>query len=53
MNTETVYSEKECLQTLLTLFEKGIIDKEQLLSRIPKGIIPDIEGLSEKKTEVV
>ena len=53
VNTETVYSEKECLQTLLTLFEKGIIDKEQLLSRIPKGIIPDIEGLSEKKTEVV
>lgn len=53
VNTETVYSEKECLQTLLTLFEKGIINREQLLKRMPAGIIPDISGLLKEDTEAV
>lgn len=48
----TAYSDKECLETLLTLFEKGIIDRNQLLSRMPKGIIPDIKGLIATESEV-
>lgn len=51
ITTETVYSERECLETLIVLFEKGIIDKNQLIKRIPKGIIPDIEGLSDEESE--
>ncbi len=47
-----VYSERECLQNLLTLFEKGIIDREQLLCRLPQGTIPDISSLIVSKTEV-
>ena len=52
MNTETAYSEKECLQTLITLFEKGIINREQLLTRMPDGIIPNIAGLLADNKEV-
>lgn len=40
-----VYSEKECTQTLLTLFDKGIIDREQLLERLPDGAVPDKKSL--------
>jgi len=49
----TAYSDKECLETLITLFEKGIIDRNQLLSRIPKGIVPDIKGLLTTESEVL
>ncbi len=45
ISTDTVYSDKECLDNLLVLFEKGIIDRKQLLTRIPKGIVPDIDIL--------
>lgn len=51
VSSASSYSEKECLDTLITLFEKGIIDRKQLLSRIPDGIIPDIEGLIKDETE--
>ena len=52
VSTAASYSAKECLDTLLTLFEKGIIDRNELITRIPKGIIPDIKGLLEKESEV-
>ena len=52
VSTSTTYSEKECLDTLLTLFEKGVIDRNQLIMRMPSGIIPDIKGLLEKESEV-
>ena len=41
----TVYSERECVNTLLTLYEKGIIDRAQFLKRLPDGIVPDKNGL--------
>lgn len=41
----TAYSESECTSTLLTLYGKGIINREQLLERLPNGIVPDREGL--------
>lgn len=42
---EAVYSLKEQLDTLNGLFDKGIIDKRQYLSRLPAGIVPDIDAL--------
>lgn len=36
-----LYGESERLETLLSLFEKGIINKRQLVSRLPDGIITD------------
>ena len=41
----TVYSEQECTNTLITLYEKGIIDRAQLLNRLPEGVVPDKNGL--------
>lgn len=41
----TVYSERECTNTLITLYEKGIIDRVQLLNRLPEGTVPDKNGL--------
>ena len=48
----TVYSERECLENLLNLFEKGVIDRNQLISRLPNGIIPDKNLLLTQSTEV-
>ena len=45
MGAGTVYSERECTSTLITLYEKGIIDRVQLLKRLPDGTIPDRDGL--------
>ena len=41
----TVYSERECTNTLISLYEKGIIDRVQLLERLPDGTVPDKNGL--------
>lgn len=47
----TVYSERECTNTLITLYEKGIIDRVQLLERLPDGTVPDINGLINNSLE--
>jgi hypothetical protein len=36
-----LYGDGERLETLLTLFEKGVIDKKQLVARLPDGVIAD------------
>lgn len=41
VSSGTVYSERECFQNLITLFEKGVIDKNQLIARLPNGSVPD------------
>lgn len=51
-NTSTVYSERESLNTLLTLFEKGIITREQLIERLPDGILTDKKSILKENTEV-
>lgn len=52
VGTGTVYSERECVNTLLNLFDKGIIDRKQFLERLPDGIVPDRQGLlNSEKTE--
>ena len=46
VNKSTSFTEKEQFATLLTLFDKGIITKAELLERIPKGMIPNIDGIN-------
>ncbi|MGI6280267.1 MAG: hypothetical protein ACOYJS_06895, partial [Acutalibacteraceae bacterium] len=52
VNKAPVYSDSDRLDTLITLFEKGIINKRELLKRLPKGIIPDIGELLAEGNEV-
>ncbi len=40
-----LYSDAERLETLITLFEKGAIDRKQLISRLPDGVIIDKKNL--------
>ena len=52
VGTGTMYSERECVNTLITLYEKGIIDRKQLLQRMPDGIIKDRDALlAEEETK--
>ncbi len=41
VSTGIHYGESERLETLLNLFEKGVINKKQLISRLPDSIIND------------
>ena len=52
VNPESSYNQKEGLQTLITLFDKGIINKAQLLKRMPEGIVPDLAELIKEAQEV-
>ncbi len=46
----TVYSEQEQFDTLLTLYEKGILDRRELIRRVPDGMLPNkFELLSESE----
>ncbi len=47
VTNDTVYSEKERTETLLHLYEKGIINREQLLVRLPDGVVNDKSALLE------
>ena len=49
---KTVYSDRENLENLILLFEKGIINRNQFLCRLPQGVIPDIKGLIKEESEV-
>ena len=49
--TASLYSEKEKTEMLINLFEKGVINRAQLLQRLPDGIVSNIEELL--STEVV
>lgn len=45
ISNAAVYSEREKTQMLITLFEKGVIDRNQLLTRLPDGVVPDVKSL--------
>ena len=51
VNTALIYGEKERTDMLLTLFEKGVLNRRELLLRLPKGTVSDIEGLLENEEE--
>ncbi len=49
VNNSPVFSDKEQLETLLTLYDKGILSKAELLERLPTGLIPDVKGITPKE----
>ena len=46
INESVSFNEKEQFSALLTLFDKGIISAAELLERIPKGMIPNIDAIN-------
>ncbi len=40
-----LYGDADRLNTLITLFEKGIIDRRQLITRLPDGVVSDKKQL--------
>ena len=51
VNISPVFDEKQRLETLITLFDKGIISKKQLLQRIPDGMIYDINTIIDESEQ--
>ncbi len=51
VNRDLEYTQKEQLDTLLTLFDKGIITKAELLDRIPDGMISNIKNINREVRE--
>ncbi len=49
----TVYSEKERTDTLLSLYDKGIINREQLIVRLPDGVVSDRDALLKSENSEV
>ena len=45
MSTATTYTEREKTEVLMSLFEKGVIDRNELLVRLPDGVVPDVKSL--------
>ena len=45
VGASSMWSEMESIQTLDNLFDRGIVNVEQYLSRLPKGIVPNLNGL--------
>lgn len=41
----TLWSESQSIVTLDNLLDRGVITAEQYLKRLPRGIVPDVEGL--------
>lgn len=44
-------NDRESADLLILLYEKGIINRNELLCRMPDGLISDIKGLLERKVE--
>ncbi len=53
VSRDTVYSDKERIDTLLTLYDKGIINREQLIVRLPDGAVTNRSSLLENSTSEV
>ncbi len=52
IGNSAIYSDKERTELLITMFEKGIIDRKQFLKRLPDGAVTDRNELLEQGTEV-
>lgn len=52
VSNTSVYSEAEQISILLQLFEKGIIDKAQLLERMPEGSLRDKRSLLTEEVKI-
>ena len=51
VNISPVFDEKQRLETLITLFDKGIITKKQLLQRIPEGMVYDVTTIIDESEQ--
>ena len=45
VGASTLWSESQSIETLGNLFDRGLIDAVQYLSRLPKGMVPNLNGL--------
>lgn len=45
VGASVLWSESEAIRTLENLFDRKVIDAGQYLERLPKGAVPDLEGL--------
>lgn len=52
VSNSAVYSEREKTELLITMYDKGIIDRNQFLKRLPDGAVSDRRELLEQKPEV-
>lgn len=52
VSNSAVYSERERTELLITMYEKGIINREQFLNRLPDGAIADRKELLTEGTGV-
>lgn len=52
ISNAVAYSDRERAEMLINLFEKGIINRRQLLLRLPEGMVPEVgELLSDNNAE--
>ncbi len=52
VSNSAVYNDRERTDLLITMYEKGIISKNQFLKRLPDGAVEDRAGLLEETGEV-
>ncbi|MBE6787590.1 MAG: hypothetical protein E7537_04505 [Ruminococcaceae bacterium] len=52
VQNETSYTDKERADILISLYDKGIINREQLVVRLPDGMVSDRGSLLENNMEV-
>ena len=52
IGNSALYSDRERIELLITMFEKGIIDKKQFLKRLPDGAVIDRTELLNEEAEV-
>lgn len=45
VGTSNLWSEAQSIATLDNLFDRNVLDVEQYLSRLPRGTVPNVEGL--------
>jgi hypothetical protein len=45
VGASSVFGEAQTITTLGNLFDRGVIDEVQYLSRLPKGTVPNLDGL--------
>lgn len=51
VGASTLWSEAQSIATLDSLFERGVIDVVQYLSRLPRGTVPNVDGLIREMRE--
>ncbi len=45
VGASTIWSENQCVTTLDNLLDRGVLSVSQYLKRLPRGLVPDLDGL--------